>query len=419
MLRVTGFDTPVPAVQAARRTTCPTSTGCLTPSTARWPGECAVRREFTLPDVGEGLTEAEILSGSSPWATPSSSTSSLCEVETAKAAVELPSPFAGTVGELLVAAGRDDRGRHADHHDRVGRAGGGAGAPAPRRRPDGGAQIGEAGPDGRIATLVGYGPRPARSPRRAARPPPAPRPRPPPPAPLPPPRPPPAADAGRRRAAHRCATPAARGPGRRGGPRAGAAAPAAPRPPARVPLAKPPVRKLAKDLGVDLATVIPARRRRRHHARGRAGARRRGAAGRPAAAAARASGGRAARCRSRASGRPPRRRWCQRVHRAARHGVPRPSTSPRRWSCATGSRATREYADVQLSPLLVRREGRAAWPRGAHPTSTRTGTRRRGDRLKDHVQLGIAAATPRGLIVPNIRTPTRCRCPSSPPPWAS
>ena len=39
VLRVTGFDTPVPAVEAARRTTSPTSTGCWTPSTARWPGE--------------------------------------------------------------------------------------------------------------------------------------------------------------------------------------------------------------------------------------------------------------------------------------------------------------------------------------------------------------------------------------------
>src|SRR5690606_22183656 len=60
---------------------------------------------FTLPDVGEGLTEAEIVS----WKVAPGDTVAIndviCEIETAKSLVELPSPHAGTVGEILVAEG--------------------------------------------------------------------------------------------------------------------------------------------------------------------------------------------------------------------------------------------------------------------------------------------------------------------------
>ncbi|MFD7512041.1 biotin/lipoyl-containing protein, partial [Streptomyces sp. NPDC059853] len=62
-------------------------------------------REFKMPDVGEGLTEAEILK----WHVQPGDTVSdgqvVVEVETAKAAVELPIPFDGTVRELLWAEG--------------------------------------------------------------------------------------------------------------------------------------------------------------------------------------------------------------------------------------------------------------------------------------------------------------------------
>ncbi len=57
-------------------------------------------REFRLPDLGEGLTESEILS----WKVNVGDTVTLnqviAEVETAKAVVELPSPFAGVVTAL-------------------------------------------------------------------------------------------------------------------------------------------------------------------------------------------------------------------------------------------------------------------------------------------------------------------------------
>ena len=60
---------------------------------------------FALPDVGEGLTEAEILS----WHVAPGDTVTvnqiIVDIETAKAAVELPSPYAGVVSELFVEPG--------------------------------------------------------------------------------------------------------------------------------------------------------------------------------------------------------------------------------------------------------------------------------------------------------------------------
>ena len=62
-------------------------------------------REFRLPDVGEGLTEAELLSWRVAVGDVVAVNQVVCEVETAKAAVELPSPFAGRVTGLLVEVG--------------------------------------------------------------------------------------------------------------------------------------------------------------------------------------------------------------------------------------------------------------------------------------------------------------------------
>ncbi|MBM7172819.1 2-oxo acid dehydrogenase subunit E2, partial [Streptomyces sp. G44] len=60
----------------------------------------AALSEFRMPDVGEGLTEAEILKW---YVAPGDTVTDgqvVCEVETAKAAVELPIPFNGVVREL-------------------------------------------------------------------------------------------------------------------------------------------------------------------------------------------------------------------------------------------------------------------------------------------------------------------------------
>jgi pyruvate dehydrogenase E2 component (dihydrolipoamide acetyltransferase) len=62
-------------------------------------------RDFRLPDVGEGLTEAEILQWYVAVGDVVTINQMICEIETAKAAVELPSPYAGTVTALSVNQG--------------------------------------------------------------------------------------------------------------------------------------------------------------------------------------------------------------------------------------------------------------------------------------------------------------------------
>jgi 2-oxoisovalerate dehydrogenase E2 component (dihydrolipoyl transacylase) len=118
-------------------------------------------KEFRLPDVGEGLTEADIVS----WHVKPGDTVTdgqvIVEIETAKAVVELPCPFAGTVAKLLV-----DEGQTVD----VGApiiavevAGSGPSAPA-----DASPET-PAKPPERTAVLVGYGVRTASTTRRPRR----------------------------------------------------------------------------------------------------------------------------------------------------------------------------------------------------------------------------------------------------------
>jgi 2-oxoisovalerate dehydrogenase E2 component (dihydrolipoyl transacylase) len=219
-------------------------------------------RQFKLPDVGEGLTEGEILSWLVAVGDTVTVNQPLCEVETAKAAVELPSPFAGTVTELLYEPGTTvDVGAPIITIDL-----GGEGAPA-AAEPAGSGLIGETNANGRTAVLVGYGPksteatrRPRRSGTSAA-------------ARATAPQVLPEADYGSgsdRPPLLATAPDATVKPVRHGGLETGRAAeahvttadtlPAPTTSPvsgrgALRPLAKPPVRKYAKDLGVDLATV--------------------------------------------------------------------------------------------------------------------------------------------------------------------
>ena len=62
--------------------------------------------EFKLPDVGEGLTEAEIVSGRSSVGDVIKVNDIIVDIETAKSIVELPSPYEGTVEALLVDEGQ-------------------------------------------------------------------------------------------------------------------------------------------------------------------------------------------------------------------------------------------------------------------------------------------------------------------------
>jgi 2-oxoisovalerate dehydrogenase E2 component (dihydrolipoyl transacylase) len=102
------------------------------------------RREFRLPDVGEGLTEADIVS----WRVQPGDTvivnQIIVDIETAKAIVELPSPYAGVVAALLVPEGQTvDVGTPIIAVDVPGPAGGGPGGGGPgsprHRRPARGA----------------------------------------------------------------------------------------------------------------------------------------------------------------------------------------------------------------------------------------------------------------------------------------
>jgi 2-oxoisovalerate dehydrogenase E2 component (dihydrolipoyl transacylase) len=217
-----------------------------------------VNKEFKLPDVGEGLTEADIVA----WHVKPGDTVTvnqvIVEIETAKAVVELPSPYAGTVSALLVEEGRTvDVGTPIIAVD-VPSAEDSAPAPAENGPPAGEAPApATPAPEGaappappvRQPVLVGYGVKPGSTSRRPRK-------------KQPPTRP-----------GSYPATPSAPpsgGPG--GGPQFPAGIqlpPGIPAPPqlaprapgaARVPvprsrsraLAKPPVRRLARDLGVDL-----------------------------------------------------------------------------------------------------------------------------------------------------------------------
>ncbi|MFD6896859.1 dihydrolipoamide acetyltransferase family protein [Rhodococcus sp. NPDC060086] len=62
-------------------------------------------KEFRLPDLGEGLADADLIVWTVQVGDHVELNQVIAEVETAKATVELPSPYAGTVAELLASPG--------------------------------------------------------------------------------------------------------------------------------------------------------------------------------------------------------------------------------------------------------------------------------------------------------------------------
>ncbi|MEU3750082.1 biotin/lipoyl-containing protein, partial [Streptomyces narbonensis] len=170
-------------------------------------------REFRMPDVGEGLTEADILTWYVKPGDPVVDGQVVCEIETAKAAVELPVPFDGVVREIGFPEGATvDVGAVIISVDTAGAAGPQDRAVAAAPAVTAAAAVGADAParPERRPVLVGYGVVESSAKRRPRK------------------------------------TAGGTAPGSRG-PAAG------PR-----PLAKPPVRKLAKDLGVDLTAVRPS-----------------------------------------------------------------------------------------------------------------------------------------------------------------
>lgn len=196
-------------------------------------------QQFLLPDVGEGLTEGEVLRWLVAVGDTVTVNQPLVEVETAKAAVELPSPFAGVVTELHASEGEVVL-VGAPLISIAGSEPGDAVAPAVSAAPEPASEAAEpavpaAGGSGPV--LVGYGVTPESTRRRARLAPASP---------------------------HGTLRPEAGPPGeavkpvRHGGLEIGRAAEArfAASRDADAPVrAKPPVRKLARDLGVDLAVV--------------------------------------------------------------------------------------------------------------------------------------------------------------------
>jgi 2-oxoisovalerate dehydrogenase E2 component (dihydrolipoyl transacylase) len=327
-------------------------------------------QQFRLPDVGEGLVEAEIVS----WKVKAGDTVKLndtvVEIETAKSLVELPVPFAGTIIELLVPEGETVPVGTPIISVQTESA---QGAPedlvpvVPEEDKTG----------GRTAVLVGYGPKTTEAKRRT-------------------------------RKAPEAAAPVT------------VAAPAVPAPVAAVQhapisgevaegngmhvLAKPPVRKLAKDLGIDLATVTatgPGGIVTRADVEGHS----------TAAPVAEVAYEPAPVVSGRGDTRVPV-KGVQKV--MAQAMVASAFTAPHvtEWITVDVSatmelverlKADKAFRDLRVSPLLIVAKAvtlaarrtpiiNAAWDEQAQEIV-----------YKGAVNLGIAAATPRGLIVPNIK----------------
>jgi pyruvate dehydrogenase E2 component (dihydrolipoamide acetyltransferase) len=362
---------------------------------------------FVLPDVGEGLTEAEILSWHVKVGDEVVVNQTIVEIETAKAAVELPCPYAGVVGALHVAEGDVvEVGRPILTIVVAGAepAGEQTGAPPtatadPAASAAGAQPGGDAGAGGpaaqapREAVLVGYGVRDTsgatRRPRVSALTP------------------------------QGTVTPEAGPPGeavkpvRHGGLEVGRHAEELLSRQSPV-LAKPPVRKLARDLGVDLGVVAPT---------GVGGVITRADVQRASAAVPQTS---AAVPVSR-----PRVPAPEREERIPVRGVLRSMadamvrsafTAPhvtewvqadvtRSMSLVDRLKASPQMQGVRVSPLLLAAAALLHAVR-RHPRINATWDDTGNEIVvKHYVNLGIAAATPRGLVVPNVKDADRLSLP--------
>ncbi len=350
--------------------------------------------EFKLPDLGEGLTESEIVS----WQVAVGDTvvlnQVLGEVETAKAVVELPSPYAGTVtaiahgpgtmvevGEVIIAFDVTDFGGMPDGGMPAGGAPSQAGhtAAGPQSAPAAPAPTGEAAPGEaapkRIPTLVGYGadPETSATPVRRSR-----------------------VFAKTGAAASATAT--------------DAAVPADVRVQALRPRSTPPVRKLARDLGIELEMLAGTGERglitrsdvvsfAGDHSQGDGAAE----AGAPSSVAAAPSGGREVRTPI---------KGVRKFMAAAM--VESAFTAPHVTEFLTVDvtagmefleklRQRKEFAGVKVTPLTLAAKA-VSLGVARHPALNSHWDEAAQEVVAfNYLNLGIAAATPRGLLVPNIK----------------
>jgi 2-oxoisovalerate dehydrogenase E2 component (dihydrolipoyl transacylase) len=348
-------------------------------------------RQFKLPDVGEGLTEADIVK----WHVQPGDTVTInqiiVEIETAKAVVELPSPYAGTVAQLLVAEGANvdvgtpiiaidtggDSSKDLYKTEPVSAEPVPAASPAPASAvppvppvtsedlipslpgpepavptaPAAAAQPAEAEPEGRQAVLVGYGVKVSSKTRRPRKP---------------------------------AAAPVASAPAETR--RAGGAA-----------LAKPPVRKLAKDLGVDLETIAgtgPNGSITRDDVQ---------SATSPAPAVVKAPGGREERIPVRGVRKHTAAAMTQSAFTAPHVSLFLEIDITETMAATQRLKGLPDFEGVRVSPLLlVARALLVAVAR--HPMINSSWDEEAQEIVVHHyVNLGIAAATERGLVVPNIK----------------
>ncbi|WP_343912890.1 biotin/lipoyl-containing protein, partial [Ornithinicoccus hortensis] len=128
---------------------------------------------FKLPDPGEGLVEAEIVTWKVKAGDQVKTNDIVVEIETAKSLVELPIPWDGTVLELLVPEGETvEVGTPIiviDNGDGGGGAGGGAAGAAAADAPGAGVAAPTEEAPKREANLVGYGPSEGSTSRRPRR----------------------------------------------------------------------------------------------------------------------------------------------------------------------------------------------------------------------------------------------------------
>jgi 2-oxoisovalerate dehydrogenase E2 component (dihydrolipoyl transacylase) len=357
---------------------------------------------FRLPDPGEGLVEADIISWRVAVGDQVKINDILVEVETSKSLVELPSPYAGTVTELLVKEG-----------DTIN-----VGTPiiSIDDGVDGGQQPQTSGngEEVQVPNLVGYGPHTGTAKRRPRR----------------------GAAGGpveahdqvadtfstrapvSRRADHREALPAEQDvPTGAPLPGPGEAAPM-PVPSGGAVLAKPPVRKLAKDLGVDLATVagsgpggvitrddvLQAVRMRAEPVE--------------ALRAESLEGPQGTRAEPVVAPRAPRediRIPIKGVRKSTADAMVRSAfTAPHvsvwldcdmtaTMELVERLKARREFVDLRVSPLLIIAKAVCLALRRTPELNSFWDEPAQQIVLKSSVNLGIATATPRGLLVPNIK----------------
>jgi 2-oxoisovalerate dehydrogenase E2 component (dihydrolipoyl transacylase) len=354
--------------------------------------------EYLLPDVGEGLTEAEIVSWKVKVGDTIAINDIVCEIETAKSIVELPSPFAGVVSAILAPEGETIAvgtpiiaiGDEASAEPVETPAAGAPARPVPAMEIDLSNPAASGSAEGE--SLVGRM-KADRGPTRRAR----------------------KVTSGGV-AAH-IQTQAAFESGE--SPMVEAdevddVEPAVPatsqrteplEPAALRVLAKPPVRKLAKDLGVDLATLEPTGPNgtiTREDVEGAASG-----ASRLVASAPRTS--------ATVGGERETREEIKGVRKMMAGAMVQSAfTAPHvtEWVTidATATvefverlKARREFRDVRVSPLLVLARACMLAMRRTPVVNSFWDEQAQQVVLKHYVNLGIAAATPRGLVVPNIK----------------